>query len=145
MPGVVRLSIDSDLNQVEFIARAVRSLCDNLLGREDAEAVELAVVEAMNNIIKHGYRGRRGEAVDVNVTLTRSEVEVEVVDHATPIPERIVKGGEPLAFDFDATDVAGLPEGGMGLTLIRMSMDEVDYVSRPGENRLRMVKRIAAS
>jgi serine/threonine-protein kinase RsbW len=33
----------------------------------------------------------------------------------------------------------------MGLALIRMNMDEVQYVSNESENRLRMVKRIDRS
>ena len=32
----------------------------------------------------------------------------------------------------------------MGLALIQMSMDEVEYQPGHGENRLRMVKRITA-
>jgi serine/threonine-protein kinase RsbW len=32
----------------------------------------------------------------------------------------------------------------MGLALIRMNMDEVEYHSSGSENRLRMVKRITA-
>jgi serine/threonine-protein kinase RsbW len=48
-------------------------------------------------------------------------------------------------FSFDETDIAEIPEGGMGLALIRMNMDEVQYVSNETENRLRMVKRIERS
>jgi serine/threonine-protein kinase RsbW len=51
--------------------------------------------------------------------------------------------GDP--FSFDATDLADIPESGMGLALIRMNMDEVQYVSNESENRLRMVKRIDRS
>lgn len=144
MPGAIRLSVDSDIDQVELVARAIRTLCEGLLSEDDAASVELAVVEAMNNVIKHGYHGRRGGSVEVGLTLSRAQVEVEIVDHATPIPQDFVQSASN-PFAFDADDLPNVPEGGMGLALIRMSMDEVDYVSGPEENRLRMVKRARAA
>jgi serine/threonine-protein kinase RsbW len=141
MAGAIRLCVDSDLDLVALVARAIRALCEDLLPAEALASVELAVVEAMNNVIEHGYHGRKGGEMEVSLTLAPGEIEVEIVDHAAPMPGDVTRADGPTPFDFDLSDVANLPEGGMGLALIRMSMDEVDYISRPGENRLRMVKR----
>ena len=51
--------------------------------------------------------------------------------------------GVPV-FEFDPTDVANLPEGGMGLHLIHSVMDEVRYHSEGGRNALTMRRRLAA-
>lgn len=145
MAASINLSIDSDLDKVSLLARAVRSLCEDLLGPEDLDAVELSLVEAINNVIKHGYHGEAGKNVQVSVALQSEQVVIEVIDHAPPMPPRVLEKAIEDSFAFDETNFADLPEGGMGLTLIRMNMDEVEY--RPGEteNRLRMVKRIIPS
>jgi serine/threonine-protein kinase RsbW len=59
------------------------------------------------------------------------------------MPAQVLDNASEDRFDFDETDLADIPEGGMGLALIRMNMDEVEYRSNESENRLRMVKRIS--
>ncbi len=138
----IRLTIDSDLDKVVLLARAVRALCTGVLPPEDADAVELALVEAVNNVIRHGYAGRPGEDVEVGVALHPDRVVVEVVDHAQPMDGALVEAASAARFDFDPADLDAVPESGMGLALIRMSMDEVEYRAEGGANRLRMVKRV---
>ncbi len=43
---------------------------------------------------------------------------------------------------FDPTDLAALPEGGMGLALVKSAFHEVRYGSREGTNRLQLVRRL---
>ena len=143
MVSSISLSIDSDLDKVSLLARAVRSLCEDLLSPEEQDAVELSLVEAINNVIKHGYHGKPGKDVQVAVALQPDRVVVEIIDHAPPMPAQVLEKGSGDPFAFDETDLADIPEGGMGLALIRMNMDEVEYHSSETENRLRMVKRIA--
>jgi serine/threonine-protein kinase RsbW len=142
MVSSISLSIDSDLDKVSLLARAVRSLCEDMLGPEDLDAVELSLVEAINNVIKHGYHGEPGKDVQVSVGIQSDQVVVEIIDHAPPMPPQVLEKASEDMFTFDETDLAGIPEGGMGLALIRMNMDEVEYHSGDTENRLRMVKRI---
>ncbi|MEE1658245.1 ATP-binding protein [Microvirga sp. CF3062] len=145
MVSSISLSIDSDLDKVSLLARAVRALCEDLLSPEDQDAVELSLVEAINNVIKHGYHGERGKDVQVAVGLQADLVVIEVIDHAPPMPAQVLDKAPEDTFAFDETDLADIPEGGMGLALIRMNMDEVEYHSNEAENRLRMVKRIGSS
>jgi serine/threonine-protein kinase RsbW len=138
----IRLTIDSDLDKVVLLARAVRALCTGVLDSEEADAVELALVEAVNNVIRHGYAGRPGEDVEVSVALQPDQVVVEVVDHASPMDGALIEEASASRFDFDPADLDAVPESGMGLALIQMSMDEVEYRAEGGANRLRMVKRV---
>lgn len=144
MAASINLSIDSDLDKVSLLARAVRSLCEDVLGPEELDAVELSLVEAINNVIKHGYHGESGKDVQVSVALQAGQVVIEVIDHAPPMPPQVLEKDPEDPFAFDESDLANIPEGGMGLALIRMNMDDVEYHSDEAENRLRMVKRIAA-
>lgn len=142
MSGTIKLQVDSDLDMVRLVARAVRTLCSELLDEESVDAVEISLVEAMNNVIEHGYEGRRGHGVEVQLELQRDHVAIEIVDHAPPMRSGVMEGTSGKALTFDETDIANLPEGGMGLALIRMNMDEVEYCEGAGENRLRMVKKV---
>ncbi|WP_134500351.1 ATP-binding protein [Microvirga pakistanensis] len=145
MAASISLSIDSDLDKVSLVARAVRSLCTDVLGADELDAVELSLVEAINNVIKHGYHGESGKDVQVSVALQPGQVVIEIIDHAPPMPAQVLEKDSEDPFAFDETDLANIPEGGMGLALIHMNMDEVEYHSGEAENRLRMVKRVSPS
>ena len=138
----MRLHIDSDFDKVALLARAVRAICAELLDADAADAVEISLVEAVNNVIEHGYEGKPGRDVGVEVSVQPDRIVIEVVDHAPPMKSDALDHA-PAEISFDETNIDALPEGGMGLALIQMSMDEVEYRSGPGENRLRMVKRIS--
>ncbi|RDI62030.1 serine/threonine-protein kinase RsbW [Microvirga subterranea] len=143
MASSISLSIDSDLDKVAHIARAVRGVCSGLLSTDDADAVEISVVEAINNVIKHGYQGQPGQDVEVHVVLHKDQVVIDVIDHASPMRTELLDQASEERFAFDETNLDEVPEGGMGLALIQMNMDEVEYTSEGGENRLRMIKRVA--
>lgn len=137
---VVTLRIDSRLGNVELMARAVRGLCNaaGMPGR-DCARVELALVEAVNNVVRHAYRGQAGHCVEVVFTAEEGRISLEVADEGAPMPPRPTP-----VFDFDPADLANIPEGGMGLFLIHSVMDTVEYHSRDGRNALVMTHRIAA-
>ncbi len=139
-PRQVQLVADSRLDCTELLARAVRGMvaAAGLPPRECAH-VELAVAEAVNNVVRHAYQGQSGHPIELLFTLEDGRFTIEVSDTGTPMPKR----PSPV-FDFDPTDVAHLPEGGMGLFLIHSVMDEVEYRSHGGRNSLAMRRRLAA-
>lgn len=141
MDASLTLSIASDLDAVGPVGEAVRTFCSRILDQEGADAVELSTVEAITNIIRHGYAGGPGR-IDILVELRPDGVAVEIADRAPAMPRERLDTTSQDPFSFDATDLAAVPEGGMGLALIRLSMDEVFYHSTGGENRLRMVRRV---
>lgn len=144
MSSALSLQIDSDLGSVELLARAVRALCSDKLDEETLNDVELSVVEAINNVIKHGYNGEKGSPVDVKVSIKADRVVLDIFDRAPPMLASLFDSGTPADFDFDPEKLADLPEGGMGLALIKMTMDEVQYSSEGGVNRLTLTKLFVA-
>jgi serine/threonine-protein kinase RsbW len=137
---VVRLAIDSRLDHVELLSRAVRALCATVgVPARQCAQVELALVEAVNNVIRHAYHGEPGHPVEVEFTVHGDRFTIVVVDDGAPMPPRRV----PVV-DFDPTDVPNLPEGGMGLFIMHSVMDQVEFGRRDGRNLLVMTRRLAA-
>jgi serine/threonine-protein kinase RsbW len=135
---VILLRVPGTLEYRKLALRAVSEACriaqhDEWDGATlEAQAVS-ALGEAFNNVVLHSYAGRPAGDVVVEITWTRNEIVMQITD-------------DGLSFDpqqVELPDLDALPEGGMGLFIIRSFMDEVDYQAGP-PNVLRMVKRRAA-
>lgn len=143
MSPALNLQIDSDLNSVELVAKAVRALCSDKLVDDMLADVELSVVEAINNVIKHGYRGVKGLPVDVKISIKSDRIVLDIYDQAPPMPGSLLAPDTAELMDFAPDNLEDLPEGGMGLALIKMTMDDVSYSSASGVNRLTLTKLFA--
>ncbi|WP_342676578.1 ATP-binding protein [Methanofollis sp. UBA420] len=97
------------------------------------QEVELAVDEAVTNIILHGYESAGGR-IALSCEKTEEGVVVEIRDAAPAF--------DPTAAS--APDLEGgadeRPIGGLGVHLMRKMTDAVMYERRQGENVLRLVK-----
>jgi serine/threonine-protein kinase RsbW len=134
------LAIDSNLAAVQTAARAVRAACAGLLPTEVIDEIEIAVVEAINNVIAHGYGGRPGHEIRLRLCLQPEKVVIEIIDRARPMAPGLFAALPEDPFRSDVTDRTSLAESGRGLALIQVTMDEVAYGSEGGENRLRLTK-----
>ena len=140
VPRRLELRIDSRLSDVQLAARAVHGLCREAgCSERDARRVELATVEALNNVIRHAYRSEPGHPVVLLFVHQGAEIHLELSDAGSPM-----RGPLEPRFEFDPADTANLPEGGMGLHLIHSVMDRVEYRTASGRNTLSMTKRLAA-
>ncbi len=132
----LKLSIPNKFDHVALITRCVMMLVGDKLG-EDTGVFETAMGEALNNVIEHSYPEGTRDTVDVELRFDEQSMVLQIEDRG--------RGMDPVAFhevpaklDFDSTDIQALPEGGMGLCIIKMVADEVDYVRDSGVNRLTM-------
>lgn len=139
MASALSLKIDSDLATVGLVARAIRSLCSEALADEALDELELGLVEALNNVIKHGYAGQKGSSVEVQVGIKTDRVVIDIIDQSPPMPPEALEPRDPWGA-VDSANLEDLPEGGMGLALIQITMDEVDYSSEAGVNKLQLTK-----
>ena len=118
-PRRVTLTCDSRLDTVELLARAVRALCASSgLDPRLCAHVELALVEAANNCVRHAYQLEAGHPLEVVFTLYEDHFTLEVTDEGQPMSPRPAP-----ELDFDPGDIANLPTGGMGLFLIHSSQN----------------------
>ncbi len=139
--SIKSLVIDSRLEEVRRVADLVRRACLDFGVDEDlAGLVELAVVEAANNVIKHAYKEAPGHQVEVELKKEPGRLVIGISDWGEPITEQA--SSPPQAPRIDPHDPAGMQEGGMGLFIISQVMDQA-FRSRNGErNLLTMIKEV---
>jgi serine/threonine-protein kinase RsbW len=129
------LTLRPDLNEIPAVSTALEEVMKNhSFGEEEILDTQLAVEEAITNVIVHGYEGREGEIV-IACQATTGLVEIQIEDTAPPF--------DPLSLpDPDLTgDVDDRKIGGLGIFLIRQVMDEIVYRYEHNKNILVLVKR----
>jgi serine/threonine-protein kinase RsbW len=137
--GMLTLRIESRLDHVFLVGWALRGLGDRLaLDESAAAALELCVVEAVNNAVEHAYGGQAGHVIEIEIELAAEALRITVRDRGAAVNWESIfaRGGDgpgdPLA------------EGGRGLFIMRSLMDELAYARRDGWNAVTMTKRLAA-
>lgn len=139
--NTIELSIASRLELVHLLGLAVRGICGALpLSTDESDALELAVCEAANNSIKHAYKGDPGGVVRVTLSSDETGLVICIHDQGEPLEDR-----QKLANRLPvARTVQELPEGGMGLFLIRSAADSVGYKAGEQSNVLVIRKAFSA-
>jgi serine phosphatase RsbU (regulator of sigma subunit)/anti-sigma regulatory factor (Ser/Thr protein kinase) len=101
-----------------------------LLTKQVSE-LKLAVDEAVSNIIRHAYGGKRGN-FQVELTKLESAVELKIIDQGVEFDWYSVL--EPDLYKYVETR----RKGGLGIWLIKKLIDEVEYRRVEGNNELTM-------
>jgi len=98
--------------------------------------LQVAVSEAVSNVVRHAYRGACPEMpIDVVFRRGKNEIAIDVMDAGI--------GFEPPAEGPICMPEPGR-EGGLGITLMRQLMDGVDFSSQAGVGtRISMTKKAA--
>lgn len=112
-------------------------ICERLVRRdalpEDVgHRVISAFIEAFNNAVIHAYGGKCDGPVEVELEVSRSKLSLRVIDEG--------RGFKPEAVP--EPDLDALPEGGMGLFIMRSFMDTVEYKRVHNRNVLTMEKAL---
>lgn len=103
---------------------------------DGTEAVEIAAMEAVENVIDHARVGQDEQLV-VAVSRDGEDFVLEVRDRGIPWPTRVLNG--EVGLEMPPID----SERGRGLAMMRALMDQVSPLSLPdGTKVLRMVKRL---
>ena len=105
----------------------------------DLNKIKISVYEACLNVIEHAYHSDPAESVKVDVEQFSDKLIITILDHG--------QGFQAEEREFDIMDAAMKRNtGGMGLHIIRRSMDEVNYKVDPFlGNRLVMIKYLPAA
>lgn len=141
---LLKLEIPSLPTLLGVIRGALEPLVDMLeFSPEQCREVIRAVDEAVSNIMRHSYLGRSNQPIAVFCNRLQRQANGESE-----------QGIEILLFDrgpaVDTTRLQPRPlheirAGGLGLHIIRGSMDSVDYKRAGRLNRLRLVKYVRHS
>jgi len=136
---LLKLELRSHHNLLCVIRGALEPLMETLgFSGEHNRAIIRAVDEAVSNIMRHSYQGRLDQPIEIYCSRLERHTNGDVE-----------QGIEILLFDcgpaVDTTKLVARPldevrPGGLGLHIIRGSMDTVQYKRAGRLNRLRLVK-----
>lgn len=131
---VARRSLASKLEAVATAGDAVRDFARAAgLEIEAAQDLELATVEAANNIVVHGYKNTPDHRYSLSMAVRGSEVQILLSDGGEEIPAERFHDVSP-EWSMEA-------ESGRGWAIIRACTDRIEYCRVRGRNRLLLVKR----
>lgn len=123
-------SLISDYDQVAGINISIRQFFESEnVEQHLCNAVEICLTEALNNVIKHSYKGEQNQKIDVNLAVDSNMMEIQIIDEGESRKNLDIK-----ELNFDPNDIDALPESGMGLYIIKQLMDELDYYKLNGKN-----------
>ena len=132
------LILHNDIQQIPQLAEFVEEVAE--LANLDVGltmSLNLALEEAVSNVIMYAYPKGSDGLVDVEAIVRKDSLEFILSDNGTPF--------DPTAApEADITlDVEDRPIGGLGIFLVRNIMDEVKYTrSDDGKNVLSMTKKL---
>lgn len=137
----ITLVITSDLQNVPLIGQAVERLC-SLIPLSDVEShqIALCVVEAVNNAIVHAYGNEAAHEVEVLFGQYPDHLTLQICDTGRAMDPKHLEPQAASPFDFDPCRLSSIPEKGLGLAIIRKTMDEVTYTTCEGKNILTLTR-----
>ena len=132
-----RLILHNDIRQIPQLAGFIEAIAlEASLDQSLALSLNLALEEAVTNVILYAYPEGSDGLVDIEAVIRTGSIEFIVSDSGKPFDPTKT----PPA-DIDAS----LEErriGGLGIHLVRTIMDSVVYRRRCGKNYLTMTKNI---
>jgi serine/threonine-protein kinase RsbW len=132
----IKLIIDSNLENVFLVGLAINSICSHtLLSDLESYHMEVCVVEAVNNMIKHAYNNETGHEVEVDIALYSDRIVFRLCDRG-----KVMESLDQPELNIDPDDLENLPEEGMGMFIIYEIMDTVTYEQFSGCNMLTITK-----
>jgi len=138
MTNGFRMTIVADSGEIARVNAAFAQFADaHALPASVRRSLHVALDELLTNTMVHGFEGRDGGAVTVEVELHPDRVSVIVTDDGKPFDPFGVAAPAPPD---TALPVEERPFGGLGLHLVRGLMDEVSYQRRADRNVVVLAK-----
>lgn len=98
--------------------------------------IEIAIAEAMTNIVKHAYKYDETKKIEFSLSKLSEFIVIEIFDSA---PEIKLDFNKELVYDHENIDT--LPEGGMGIFLMNKCMNSIELKRANNKNQLIMKKK----
>jgi len=120
----------------------VHQALDEIAARRNLPApslagLHLALEEHLTNIISHGYKAGQSGTIAVRFVLETCGLRVEIEDDARPF-DPTAQSEVDTSLSMDAK-----PLGGLGILMIRKSVDDLEYRHVGDRNILTMKKRFS--
>ena len=131
------LTITNEIGQLSLLEEFIRSAAaEKGLGEELTNSLNLAMEEAVTNVILYAYPEGTEGRIDIDATVREDSLEFSISDSGSPF--------DPTAApEADITlGVDERPIGGLGIYLVRKLMDSVSYERTDGKNKLTLTKKL---
>ncbi len=131
------LTLHNDVQEVPLLARFIDTISEeNAMDMEMSKNINLAVEEAVVNVMNYAYpKGTVGE-VRIDASVTDGLLTLLISDSGTPF-DPTVKKDPDINLPAEKRAI-----GGLGILLVRQIMDIVTYQHTDGKNVLTLVKKI---
>jgi serine/threonine-protein kinase RsbW len=135
MEKSLSFTINADILEIPKVSLALdQAMRAHAFSDEEILDTQLAVEEAITNVIVHGYAQETGN-IAITLRFTHELVEVHIEDTSPPF--NLLSIPEP-----DITEnIEDRKIGGLGVFLIRQVMDDIIYRYESGKNILILIKK----
>lgn len=131
------LTLNNEIGQISLLAAFMEDIASDIgLDPSLATKINLALEEAVTNVICYAYPKGSDGLVDIDAHLLGKSLEFVVSDTGKPFDPTAVPEADT------SLGVAERPIGGLGIHLVRKIMDSVSYARSDGKNILTMKKNI---
>ncbi|MBI4670519.1 MAG: ATP-binding protein [Chloroflexi bacterium] len=131
------LEITSDMANLERVADFVADVAKKSnLTEKQSDHVQMAVDEAVTNVMEHAYAGRTDGRIRIKVRTDAREFFVEIRDNGAPFDAKKVK--KPNI----QSPLSTRSVGGLGVFFMRKLMDKVEFTRDAAGNITRMTKKL---
>ena len=130
------ITLPAEIDSIPAITDFVNEILEGIDCSMKAETqIDIAIDELFSNIAYYAYRGGKGDAtVEVDADAENATVSITFIDSGSPY--------NPLEKD-DPDVTLGAEErgiGGLGIFIVKKSMNDVLYEYSEGKNRLTIIK-----
>jgi sigma-B regulation protein RsbU (phosphoserine phosphatase) len=132
-----RLRLHNDVREIPRLADFVEEVAAGTsLGMADVMSLNLALEEAVTNVIMYAYPSGTDGLVDIEAAHTDGWLSFTVTDSGKPFDPT---AAQPVDTSLPAEE---RPVGGLGIHLVRQIMDEVSYARIDDRNVLTLRKKV---
>jgi anti-sigma regulatory factor (Ser/Thr protein kinase) len=117
-----------DTANVSILSTALREFAESLgFGDELVYNTDLVVTEMLTNVMSHGFKYTYPKPVTLIFLAFENAVVILLRDQGARIPEHVLKAINPDMSYLEDVPLEEMPEGGMGLTFMRMASARFSY------------------
>ncbi len=130
----VRLVVPNNFSELERVGVWVRRFArERNLAREHAFGIDLAVAEALTNIMSYAYCDVARHDIVIELRARPDQIRVRIEDDGVPFNPL------DLPVEEEAQNLDEAQPNGRGIPLMRSFMSELEYVRHDNRNVLNMV------
>jgi len=132
------ITLKNELSEIERLAGFVDAFCEPLEpGMKDLMAIQLALEEAVTNVINHGYSDGQAHTFAVELAATPDRRVKAIVTDDAPAYDPLARPPVDTTLPLEERKI-----GGLGVHLVKKLMDSAHYERRDGKNILTFERKL---